>query len=150
MLAWGIQTGSFAALWAHFVLEILILFNLHIWRLILTKRVQWKKEFSHNWRGFSAWAFKLDHLKSLEPILFQKFFNFSTLILGGQFLLPQGANNGEGEFIQLQKRMRHGVLCTWGSQTGPIAAPEAHFGKTIFQLFHFHTGRPILITPEGQ
>ena len=35
-------------------------------------------------------------------------------------------------------------------QTGPLAALWANFSQTIFQLFHFHTGRPILITPEGQ
>ena len=34
-------------------------------------------------------AFKLDHLQHFKPILFQKFYNFFTYILGGQFLLPQ-------------------------------------------------------------
>ena len=44
---------------------------------------------------------KLDCLQSYEPILSKEIFNFSTFILGGQFLLPQRANNGKGEFTQL-------------------------------------------------
>ena len=35
-------------------------------------------------------------------------------------------------------------------QTGPFASLYAAFVMKIFRLFHFHTGRPILITPEGQ
>ena len=56
---------------------------------------------------------------------------------------------GKGEFIQLQKRMRQEVLGALGIQTRPLAVPEAYFVSAIFQLFHFHTGEPILITPEG-
>ena len=37
----------------------------------------------------------------------------------------------------------------WGIQTGPFAALEATFVLKNFTLFHFHTGEPILITPEG-
>ena len=36
-------------------------------------------------------------------------------------------------------------LCARNNQTGPFAAPQAHFGLKIFQLFHFHTGEPFLI-----
>ena len=43
----------------------------------------------------------------------------------------------------------HRGLSAWGIQTGPFAALKAHFVLEDFQLFHFHTGRPILITPEG-
>ena len=57
--------------------------------------------------------------------------------------------NGKREFIQLHKRMRQLVLGAWGIQTGPFAALSAHFVLEFFQLFHFHTGKPILITPEG-
>ena len=152
--------------------------------------------------------FKLDHMQLIESILCWKIFNFFTFILGGQFLLPQRANNGkreilatsnmdetEGfqclghsnwttcsplshfcsdkfqfvsslyweaisyyprclivgkeEFSQFQKRMRQWVSSAWGLQTGPLAALcTSHFVK-ISYLFHFHTGRPILITPEG-
>ena len=41
-------------------------------------------------------AFKLDHLQPIKPLLFPNFYNFFTFILGGQFLLPQRANNGKG------------------------------------------------------
>ena len=44
-------------------------------------------------------AFKLDHLQPIEPILFHRIFNFFSFILGGQFLLPQRANNRRGEII---------------------------------------------------
>ena len=59
--------------------------------------------FKTEWdRGFSVpRAFKLDHLHSLESILFQKIFNFFTFILGGQFLFPQRANNGQWGLAQL-------------------------------------------------
>ena len=40
-------------------------------------------------------AFKLDHLQHIKPIFFQKIFNFSTFILGGQFLLPHRDINGK-------------------------------------------------------
>ena len=40
-------------------------------------------------------ALKLDHLQPFEPILSQKIFNFFTLILGGQFLLPHRDINGK-------------------------------------------------------
>ena len=57
-------------------------------------------------------AFKLDHLQPVEPILFWKFSNFSTFILGSQFLLPQRANYEKGEFSQLPK------LALWGNKNG--------------------------------
>ena len=106
-------------------------------------KIEWDKGFS------VPVAFKLDHLQPIEPILFQKIFNSFSFILGGQFLLPQRANNGKGGFIQLQNWMRQGIFSAWGIQTGPFAAHWAHFVPKDFQLFQFHTGRPILITPEG-
>ena len=46
--------------------------------------------------------------------------------------------------------MGQGDFSARGIQTGPFAFLGAHFVSEDFQLFHFHTGRPILITPEGQ
>ena len=46
--------------------------------------------------------------------------------------------------------MRQNGWSAWGIQTGPFAALSAHFVPEDFHLFHFRTGRPILITPEGQ
>ena len=107
--------------------------------------------FKIGWdRGFSVpGAFKLDHLQPFQPLLLWKFSTFFTFILGGQFLLPQRANMHKREFSQLQNWMRQRDLGAWGIQTGPFAALWAHFVPKDFQLFHFHTGRPILITPEG-
>ena len=96
-------------------------------------------------------AFKLCHLQPVEPLLFLKFSNSFTFILGVQFLIPQRANNEKREFTQLQKRMGQWGLCAWGIQTGPFAACWTTFVHKIFQLFHLHpgSGSPILITPEG-
>ena len=105
-----------------------------------------------NWmrQGFSsAWGIQTGPFAAHWALLFQKIFNFFSFILGGQFLLPQMANNGKGRFIQLQNWMRQGVFSAWGIQTGPFAAHWTHFVPEDFQLFHLHTGRPILITPEG-
>ena len=90
-------------------------------------------------------SFKLDHLQPFEPILSQMIFNFFTFILGGQFLLPQRANNGKREFIQLQNWMRQRGFSAWGIQPGPFAALWAHFVLEYFQLFHFHTGSQFLL-----
>ena len=101
-------------------------------------------------RGFPVpGAFKPDHLQPIKPLLFQNFYNFFTFILGGQFLLPQRANIGKREFTQLQNWMRQRGLTARAIQSGPFASLQATFVLKIFQLFHFHTGRPILITPEG-
>ena len=107
--------------------------------------------FRNGWNKgiWVPWAFKLVHLQPLEPLLFQEFSNFCTFILGGQFLLPQRANNQERGFCQLQKWMKQRDLGALGIQIGSLAASWATFVPGIFQLFHFHTGEPILITPEG-
>ena len=86
-----------------------------------------KREFfqpKREWdRGFSVpGAFKLDHLQSIEPILFQKIFNFFTFILGGQFLLPQRANNWKNGITQLKNWMRGATLSALGIQNGLFAA----------------------------
>ena len=71
---------------------------------------------------FSLGASKLDRLHSIKPLLFWKISNFFTFILGGQFLLPQRANNQKREFFQPQKRMRQRVSCAYGIQTWPFAS----------------------------
>ena len=93
-------------------------------------------------------AFKLDHLQPIKPLLFPNFYIFFTFILGGQFLLPQRANMEKREISQSQNKMRQRGSCAWGIQTGPFAAHSATFVFKFLQLFHFHTGRPILIHPE--
>ena len=41
------------------------------------------------------------------------------------------------------------IFSAWGIQIGPFAALSAHFVQKDLHLLDFHTGRPILITPEG-
>ena len=51
--------------------------------------------------GFSVpWAFKLDHLQHVKPILFPKFYNFFTFILEANSYYPREgkAENGKLEF----------------------------------------------------
>ena len=73
-------------------------------------------------RGVSVpGAFKLDHLQPFKPILFPKFFNFFTFILGSPFLLPQRANCEKGEFFQLPICTRQMGFSAYGIQTGQFA-----------------------------
>ena len=60
------------------------------------------------------------------------------------------SNNGEMEFLQPQNLMRQRIFISWGIQTETSAPLLGPFIREIFHLFHFYTGRPILITPEGQ
>ena len=46
--------------------------------------------------------------------------------------------------------MRQRGLGAWGIQTGPFAALCTSHILKLYHLFHLHTGRPILITPESQ
>ena len=46
--------------------------------------------------------------------------------------------------------MRVATSSAWGIQTGPFALIQTHLPPKNFQLFHFYSGRPILITPVGQ
>ena len=98
----------------------------------------------------SSWAFKMCHLQPFRSILSKNFFQLFHPHTGGPFLLPQRANYQEREFFQLQNWMRQRVFSALGIQTRPFAAHWATFVSKFFHLFHFHTGRPILITPEGQ
>merc|ERR1712024_144441 len=72
-------------------------------------------------------AFKLDHLQPVEPILFPKFYNFFTFILGGQFLLPQRANNGKsGTHPTLKLDETEGFGCL-GHSNWTICSLLSHF-----------------------
>ena len=49
------------------------------------------------------------------------------------------------EFSRFQNGMTVGTVNAWGIQIGPFVALAVPFVSGKFQLFHFHTGRPILI-----
>ena len=134
LLFWHISTYftfiPFASLWATFVLKNFQLFHFHTGEAnsyyprgpIMGKGNS--SNFKTEWhRGFPVpGAFKLDHLQPIKSLLFPHFYNFLTSILGGQFLLPQRANNGKREFFQLQNWMRQRVSSAWDIQTVPFAA----------------------------
>ena len=96
-------------------------------------------------RGFSVpGAFKLEHLHPIKPLLFKKFSNFFTFILGGQFLLPQRANNGMGIHPTLKLDETEGSQClghlnwTIGIMLTPFAGgnfPTARYGIWADQLY---------------
>ena len=66
----------------------------------------------------------------------------------GAFLLPQREEGWKWENGILPTWARQRILSTWGIQIGPFAAICTNYISQILQLFHFHAGRPILITPE--
>ena len=97
-------------------------------------------------RGFPVLgAFKLDHLHPFKLLLFWEFSNFFTFILGGQFLLPQRANNGKREFFQPQKWMRQRVFSALDIQTGPFASLLTPFVQGNFHVFTFILGGQFLL-----
>ena len=119
-IAWGIQTGPFAACWANFVLKFFQLFT-----FILGAQCLWHSNWTicsllsqfcseifptfdfHTWCSVPG-AFKLDHLQPIEPILFWNvsYFWFSYLVLNA-----------------------------WGIKTGSFAACWANFVLKLFTQF---------------
>ena len=98
-------------------------------------------------------AFKLDHLQTVELILFQKISIFFIFILGVQLSIATetgraGAGNEKKGFTQ--KWMRHRDFSTLGIQIGPFATCWAHFVPKNFHLFDFHTGSPIIYYPRDR
>ena len=99
------------------------------------------------WPGHSNWTI----YSPLSQFCCEHFPTFSLSYWGAYSYCPrpQRANNGKREFFQPQIRMRQRDSSAWNFQTGPFAACWATFVVEKFQLCHLHTGRPILITPEG-
>ena len=61
---------------------------------------------------------------------------------------PVGSKRARGGNWKWETSGRKNVSA-WSIQAGPFAACQANFIFQILQLFHFHTERPILITPQG-
>ena len=66
-------------------------------------------------------AFKLDHLQPVKPILFSKFYNFFTFILGANSYYPREGQTEKSELSQLQKLTGQMGFSAWGNQIGPFA-----------------------------
>ena len=114
---------------------------------------EWLGNFPKNEWDTGAWlpqVIKLGHLHPVKTLLFIQIFNFCTFILGSPFLLPQRANNQKREFSKLQTWMKQRGFSARGIQTWSFSSCWDTFVHTFFQLLHFHTEEPILITPEGQ
>ena len=110
--AWGIQTGPFASHSANFVRKYFQLFDFHTGGHILlpqrtnngkgefTQLKNWMRQMDFNARGVQSGPFAA-HLANFV----HKYFHLSHCHTVGHFLLPQMANNGKGEFTQLQNWM---------------------------------------------
>ena len=88
---------------------------------------------------------KLVHLQHLEPILLTAFFKFFNFHAGRPIVITPERGRlkmGKGNSPNLS------ALGAWGIQVGSFATLRANLVDQIFEIFHFHTGRPILITPE--
>ena len=81
-------------------------------------------------------ALKLDHMQQIKPILFLKFYNFITFVLGGQFLLPQTGGSQKWENGNLPTLVRCRFFSAWGIQTGPFATDLANFFLVKFKFFY--------------
>ena len=79
-------------------------------------------------------TFKLDHLHSIKPLLSRNFSIFSTFILGGQFLLPQRANNGKGDSSNPKLDETEGFQCL-GPSNWSICILLSHFCSDNFPTF---------------
>ena len=80
-------------------------------------------------------AVKLDHLQLIKPLLFPNFYNFCTFILGGQFLLPQRANNRKRGILTTSKLDDTDVFQCLGHSNWTICSPLSHFCFQIFTTF---------------
>ena len=59
-------------------------------------------------------AFKLDHFQPVEPLLFRKFSNYFTFILGGPILItPERGRLKMGKWNSHNLRLRGGFLWTF-------------------------------------
>ena len=97
-------------------------------------------------------TFKLDHLHPFKLLLFWKFFIFFTFILGGQFLLPQRANNGEKGILPTPKvDETEGVQCL-GHSNWTICIPlspfcsgnYSSFSPSYWEANSYYPGGPIM------
>ena len=98
--------------------------------------------------GHSKWTICIPS----SPFYSGNFLSFSLSYWEAYSYYPRGpitGKDGQRGFFQPKNWMRQRAFSAWGVQTGPFAAHWAHFVPDDFKLFHLHTGRPILITPEG-
>ena len=97
----------------------------------------------------SAWVFQTGPFAAFQARLAHKVFQLFHFHTGRLILITPRTNDRKWGVTQLKNLMRVATLSTWGIHTGLFAAFQAHLASKILQIFYIHTGRPILITPEG-
>ena len=84
-------------------------------------------QYGWDWGDSVPGALKLDHLHPLKPILFSKFYNFFTFILGANSYYPRGLIMRKGNSHNSRNGQDRGV-CVPGA----------------FKLDHLHPVEPLL------
>ena len=105
-----------------------------------------------HWGVWVPGVFKLGHLQQVEPLLFWNFSNFFTFILGGQFLLPQRANNGKRELLhtsQLKETvgfpcLEHSYWTIIGQWSSIITCNFQNFPLSYWEANSYYPRGPIM------
>ena len=95
-----------------------------IWTHVVTVR-HWENGILTAWVwewDFSAWGIQTGPFAPCYANFIFQILQLFHFHIGGQFLLPQRANNEKRELSQLQNWTRQRGFCAWGIQTGPFAA----------------------------
>ena len=95
------------------------------WGLILGKESSSNSKTEWDWEFSVPRAFKSDHLQPLEALLLGQYSYLSTLILGGEFILPRG-------FPYLNKRCFAPSLAV-ASVNAPSRKKQRKFSKQTFK-----------------
>ena len=107
--------------------------------------------FTQKWmrhRGFCTWGIQTGPFAACWADFVPKFFHQPDLYTGeSNSSLPQREENEKKGFTQ--KWMRHRGFCTWGIQTGPIAACYADFVQKYFHHPDLYTGESNSLLPQS-
>ena len=93
-------------------------------------------------------AFKVEHLQPLKPILFPKFYNFFTFILGANSYYPTGLIMRKGNSPNSKNGWCRGVSVPGAFKLDHLQPVKPILFSKFSNFFTFILERPILITPE--
>ena len=98
-------------------------------------------------KGFCTWGIQTGPFAACRDDFVPPKFSLSYLYTrDSHFLLPQRAENEKNGFTQ--NWMRHRGFCTWGIQTGPLAACGEVLVQKFLHLQIFILGTPISYYPR--
>ena len=106
---------------------------------------------SRNGLNRGVWVpgtFKLDHLQPAKPILFSKFYNFSTFILGANSYYPREGKAENGKMDFSQPECERGIWVPGAFRLDHLQPVEPILFPKISNFYTFILG-PFLLTPEG-